>query len=98
MFKNIMKRTREQILKGERDPCVICGTTNAQKFSARIMQSSMCMVCNRSPNETIRNARFVYEGNKANKLFNKAPDASWVHKELRRIGIYVPDYRGSSDH
>ena len=56
------------------------------------------MVCNRSPNETIRNARFVYEGNKANELFNHAPDASWVHKELRRIGIYVPDYRGSSDH
>ena len=98
MFKNIMKRTREQILKEERDPCVICGTTNPQKFSARIMQSSMCMVCNRSPNETIRNARFVYEGNKANKLFNKAPDANWAHKELRRIGIYVPDYRGSSDH
>ena len=98
MLKNIMKRTREQILKEERDPCVICGTTNPQKFSARIMQSSMCMVCNRSPNETIRNARFVYEGNKANDLFNQAPDANWVHKELRRIGIYVPDYRGSSDH
>jgi len=98
LFKNIMKRTREQILKEKRDPCVMCGTTDPEKFSARVMQSSMCVVCNRSPNETIRNARFVYEGNKANKLFNQAPDASWVHKELRRIGIYVPDYRGSSDH
>ena len=84
MFKNIIKRTRESILKEKRDPCVMCGTTDPEKFSARVMQSSMCVVCNRSPNESIRNARFVYEGNKAN--------------ELRRIGIYVPDYRGSSDH
>ncbi len=91
--KSRINRTRESILREKRDPCVMCGTTDPEKFSARITQSSMCVMCNRSPNDNVRNKRLVLEGVWATKLFNSSgADPRWAHKELRRLGEYVPEY------
>ena len=90
--KNRIKRTRESILREKRDPCVSCGTTDPEKFSARIAQSSMCVMCNRSPNDNVRNKRLALEGVWATKLFSSGADPRWAHKELRKLGEYVPEY------
>ncbi len=91
--KSRINRTRKSILKEKRDPCVMCGTTDPEKFSARIMQSSMCLVCNRSPNDNVRNKRLALEGVWATRLFNSSgADPRWAHKELRRLGKYVPNH------
>ena len=90
--KSRIKRTREHILREKREPCVSCGTTDPEKFSARIMQSSMCVMCNRSPNDNVRNKRLALEGVWATKLFSSGADPRWAHKELIRLGEYVPEY------
>ena len=90
--KKTIKRTRKSILRERRDPCVSCGTTDPEKFSARIMQSSMCVVCNRSPNDNVRNRRLALEGVWATRFFSSGADPRWAHKELRKLGEYVPEY------
>lgn len=93
VMRSTIKRTREHILKEKRDPCVMCGTTDPEKFSARIMQSSMCVRCNRNPNDNVRNKRLSLEGVWVAKLFNSSGvDPRWAHKELRRLGEYVPNH------
>ena len=70
----------------------MCGTTDPEKFSARIMQSSMCVVCKRSPNDNVRNRRLALEGFGQRGFSTSGADPRWAHKELRRLGEYVPNH------
>ena len=96
MLKDIavkIRRTRDQILKESRDPCLVCGTSNARNFSARLTQSKLCVRCNQSPSENVKMIKAMEEMNRVNECMNSCEiDSSWVHDELRSLGIYVTDY------